>query len=777
MASRYPFRPAVEATFRKHRHTLSSIVPFFDNLLKMMFVHNYRFGMRRSSQGRNRRVVKFGVVRSSIGLLVSAAMALAGVSAVAGPAVATDVAPVTYQGPVYGDVSATPPTADKPQSKLWYAAGTWWALMLSQQTGTIRVYRLMADHTWVPASGTVDNRPESTGDALWDAQAHKLYVASRDSSTAVRVFRLSFNATAMTWSVDTSFTSTVFNGGVESAAIDKDSLGRLWVTWTKSKSVWVTHTTSGDTDWVVPFKPRSPDTTIKADDLSSIVAFRGQVGVMWSDQETGAFRFAIHKDSDPDSTWTTENALAGSSIADDHINLKNFVEDPSGRIFAVVKTSLNDLTTASPTDPLIIVLQRDLDGTWSSQVAAQVQDDATRPIIQVDATNGRLLVFMTAPVSGGTIYMKSSPLSDLSFVKGRGTPFVTWPGKTLNNATGTKQSLTSTTGIVVLACSGGTDRRYYHAEQPISGGTTANQPPSVPTGLTAQLTAANDVSLSWNASTDDSAGGVASYTVYRDGTAIATPSETSYVDTTVQPSTTYRYTVAATDSLGATSAQSGSVSITTPGSGTPAPTGIAFVGSSVGANTTAKTLVLPRPTQAQVGDVLVAAVSVRGGPTVTGPAGWTKSRADQNATTMGQTIWTHTLASGDTSSWAWSFSSLQAAAGVMGAYSGVDASDPVISEAGQVNDRSSVITAPAPATSSSATTVLAAFGIAQYVTIDPRTPFTERGESSTPSTQYKVSISLAEAPMAAGTTMPPPSADASSIAASVGQVVVLRPAS
>jgi hypothetical protein len=36
---------------------------------------------------------------------------------------------------------------------------------------------------------------------------------------------------------------------------------------------------------------------------------------------------------------------------------------------------------------------------------------------------------------------------------------------------------------------------------------------------------------------------------------------------------------------------------------------------------------------------------------------------------------------------------------------------------------------------------------------------------------------LAEAPMAAGTTMPPPSADASSIAASVGQVVVLRPAS
>jgi hypothetical protein len=761
----------VEATFRERQSTVSCIVLLFGNLLKKPFVRKYRFGMGALFWGSHRRVA-----RSSIGLLLSVGLALAGLTVATGPAVAESLDPVTYQGPVYGDISSTPPTEDKPQSKLWFADSTWWALMLSQQTGTIRVYRLLADHTWVPASGTVDNRPESTGDALWDAQAQKLYVVSRDSSTAVRVFRLSYNATAMTWSVDPSFTSTVFNGGVESAAIDKDSLGRLWVTWTKSKSVWVTHTTSGDTGWVVPFKPRSPDTTIKADDLSSIVAFRGQVGVMWSDQETGAFRFAIHQDGDPDSTWTTENALSGSYLADDHINLKNFTEDPSGRIFAVVKTSLNDLSTASPTDPLIIVLQRDVDGAWSSHVAAEVQDDATRPIVQVDATNQRLYVFMTAPVSGGTIYMKSAPLSDLSFVKGRGTPFVTWPGKYINNATGTKQSLTSTTGIVVLACSGGTDRRYYHAELPIAD-VDGNEPPTVPTGLTAQLTPADDVSLDWNPSTDESPGGVASYTVYRDGAAIASTSQTSYLDTSVQPSTTYRYTVSATDSLGASSGQSGSVSITTPESGTPAPAGIGFVGSSVGSNATAKTLVVPRPTQAQTGDVLVAAVSVRGGPTVTGPAGWTKVRADQNVTTMGQTLWVHTLGSGDPTSWTWSFSSLQAAAGVIGAYSGVSSSAPVVTEAGQVNDRSAVIGAPTPQTFSSPTVVVATFGIAQYLTIDPDTPLTERGESSTPTTQYKVSVSLADAPMAANVTLPPLSAHASGIAASVGQVVVLRPAS
>lgn len=162
---------------------------------------------------------------------------------------------------------------------------------------------------------------------------------------------------------------------------------------------------------------------------------------------------------------------------------------------------------------------------------------------------------------------------------------------------------------------------------------------------------------------------------------------------------------------------------------------------------------------------------------MTGPSGWTKIRADQNLTTMGQTLWVHTVASGDPTAWTWSFSSVQAAAGVIGAYSGVSSSAPVVTTAGQANDRSAVITAPAPAPFSSPTRVVAAFGIAQYVTINPDTPFTERGESSTPSTTYKVTVSLADASMAADTVMQPPSADASSIAASVGHVVVLRPAS
>jgi chitodextrinase len=90
------------------------------------------------------------------------------------------------------------------------------------------------------------------------------------------------------------------------------------------------------------------------------------------------------------------------------------------------------------------------------------------------------------------------------------------------------------------------------------------QPPTVPSGLTANAVNATQVDLSWTASTDNI--GVTGYTIYRDGTSIATVSGStlSYSDTTVSPSTTYQYTVDAFDTAGNHSTASSPVSITTP---------------------------------------------------------------------------------------------------------------------------------------------------------------------------------------------------------------------
>jgi acid phosphatase type 7 len=91
-------------------------------------------------------------------------------------------------------------------------------------------------------------------------------------------------------------------------------------------------------------------------------------------------------------------------------------------------------------------------------------------------------------------------------------------------------------------------------------------PPTTPAGLTATPLGSTRLNLNWNASTDNNQ--VLGYTLYRNGTAIATlgPNTLGYADAGLSPSTTYSYTVDAFDGAGNRSSRSSSVSGTT-GSG------------------------------------------------------------------------------------------------------------------------------------------------------------------------------------------------------------------
>ena len=76
------------------------------------------------------------------------------------------------------------------------------------------------------------------------------------------------------------------------------------------------------------------------------------------------------------------------------------------------------------------------------------------------------------------------------------------------------------------------------------------------------------MSLSWNASTDNSGGsGVAGYDVFRDGTNVGSPTGTSFTVTGLTANTAFSFRVRARDNAGNASAQSGALSVTTNPSG------------------------------------------------------------------------------------------------------------------------------------------------------------------------------------------------------------------
>ncbi|RJU00253.1 hypothetical protein D6T65_12860 [Arthrobacter frigidicola] len=400
------------------------------------------------------------------------------------PAQAADVG---VPGPSYAGDGVRTPTADKAQSKLWIQDGTWWGLMWSASANATKIHRLdAATQEWQETGTVIDARPNARGDALWDERGGKLYVVSgttvrsewdsppsQDAVTSgsAELHRFSYDAPTKTYTRDAGFPITLHRGSSESITVAKDSLGKLWVTYTvvsadNSNRVYVNHSTTSDAAWGTPFVLPTTNAQARHDDISAVTSFQGnKIAVMWSNQRSEQKRFylAIHQDGQPERSWQTELAYGGGNncsggCANDHLNLRQLTSDGSGRLYAAIKTAAQQ-----PGQTLVALLVRDGNGRWTSAPFGTVQDAHTRPMVMIDQEHRQVWMFAVAPEGGGTLFYKKAPLDNISFPPGPGTPIISSSSDDdINDPTTTKQSVTSQTGLVVLAASR-TNARYWHA--------------------------------------------------------------------------------------------------------------------------------------------------------------------------------------------------------------------------------------------------------------------------------------------------------------------------
>ncbi|MCG8604644.1 tandem-95 repeat protein, partial [bacterium] len=370
------------------------------------------------------------------------------------------------------------PTEEKPESKLWYNDGFWWGVMWEPVNDVYTIHRLdLTNQCWAHVGPNVDDRARSSHDALWDESSQKLYIASRaklsiqaTQSEEGRLYRYSYNSGTQTYSLDSGF-PVVINGAAKTRAmvITKDSLGKLWVTWTQNRKVMINRTDGNDANWGTAFilPAQQNDLEILADsttgDISSIVVFGGnKVGVVWGNQNPNLsqadrkYFFSVHNDTDADLFWQPREDMLptllgqgdNNPVADDHISIASPASDPTynGVVFASLK-----LGFTGGTNPRVVVAKRDASGNWSHATFGTGSDDHTRPIEVLDAEGDSLFVF-AKNIDGDGIFFKSAHFDNLTFSSGLGRPFiksVTEPD--VNNPTSTKQALDSSSGIVVLA--------------------------------------------------------------------------------------------------------------------------------------------------------------------------------------------------------------------------------------------------------------------------------------------------------------------------------------
>ncbi len=448
-------------------------------------------------------------------LLALTSAALAGLLAVSSVLAST---PVThgYRDFLYGGGAARP-SGDKPQSKLWYTDGTWFAGMFLYRTSPTpkseyHIYSLNeSTNAWVDKGTIVDTRDTSHGDYLWDEGSQTLYVASTlpipdvpptiATDDAIKVFKYTYNATTNVYTavggfpksvVGTASVPNVSAGGSPSVTIAKDSGGDLWLGWAKDTEVRYSRSTDGGATWSAPLQvpvqagnPINEEPQDDHQDTTGIIAFGTKVGIAWSDQDNlpastdnGYYFASIDAGADPtvSGNWAIQKLPTLASpgqIADNHINLKTTAD---GSVYMVGKTGKDTLNCATNKNaPLIEFFKRSAAGTWTVHLVGTVGDCNTRPQLAISEQLDTAYVFLTSINGGGYIGVKSAPLSGSEAFKfrgaaddtiQRGTPFIQSATETLiDDPSTTKQNVTAASGIVVLANNltkvGTTNAKYY----------------------------------------------------------------------------------------------------------------------------------------------------------------------------------------------------------------------------------------------------------------------------------------------------------------------------
>lgn len=361
-------------------------------------------------------------------------------------------------------IGTQPATEEETESKLFYTTDNrWWGVLgTSAQQGPrpgLYLFELV-DGSWQPRIQLPGADPWAKADTAFDSGTGKLYVSARadDSPTSgrprvVKLYDFRYQG-AGKWSAPAG-PARIFSESPESVTIAVDSQDRVWATFMRKGVLRVRVKPASAAEFE---EVRVPARKARPDDVPAIVAWGDEgdrrIGILWSDQRSNWFLFAWRSDRAQiaERSWHVETAYGGpdavggcpsrpsDACADDHISLKA----NGDRVYAAVKTSLNDAPFPVLNDPQILVLERTGDAPeWLATPVSPVGHGATNPTLLLAPEVDGLYVF--AP-RGQTILMWSSSLSRPQF-----GGFLVWmrPGSE-GVATTTKQPVTPESGGVVI---------------------------------------------------------------------------------------------------------------------------------------------------------------------------------------------------------------------------------------------------------------------------------------------------------------------------------------
>lgn len=189
--------------------------------------------------------------------------------------------------------------------------------------------------------------------------------------------------------------------------------------------------------------------------------------------------------------------------------------------------------------------------TWNTSGGSSIVN-ANNPGVAYDPVTDRIVGW-----NGGNTVYSLDPTTKVWTP----TSFSGGPGPAVSTGTFKRWAYSAASGVFVVVNSVDSNAfalRLAAGGTPPSADTTA---PTTPTNVSGTAISSSQINLSWIASTDNV--GVSNYTIFRNGNQVGTTNTTTHSDTGLSASTTYVYTVSASDAAGNISSPSTGAGVAT----------------------------------------------------------------------------------------------------------------------------------------------------------------------------------------------------------------------
>jgi hypothetical protein len=248
------------------------------------------------------------------------------------------------------------PTSDKPQSKLWFMNGYWWAL-LPRSSGP-SLWQRTKDGWKEHIEIGIALRGQPGRADVWSDDKEVTAVGVAEKSLTVFRLKPDSKSSGTYWEayVLAELIPPSADIPIETATIAKDGKGIWWVAAVADSRVCVWNTLLKSGKWTSPYiLAEGTD----QDDICVVTPLPDGIGVIWSDQVRDAVLLRVHKNGDPPGRWDNEEVIeSGNKTADDHLN-SSLATD--GTLWLTTKNSVD-----MPGKPQFVLRIRSTDGKWKN---------------------------------------------------------------------------------------------------------------------------------------------------------------------------------------------------------------------------------------------------------------------------------------------------------------------------------------------------------------------------------------------------------------------------